>query len=96
VRARHARARARRGVWFHCQFSKFNRESGGANYFNLARLQVGAASALVSSRRFRIDAIAPLQRITKQCLHALAFIHSLFLIHCDLKPENILIKSYSR
>jgi len=37
-----------------------------------------------------------LQRITKQILNALAFIHDLKLIHCDLKPENILIKSYSR
>ena len=37
-----------------------------------------------------------LQRITKQILSALAFIHDLKLIHCDLKPENILIKSYSR
>ena len=56
------------------EFSKFNRESGSPNYFNLPRLQ----------------------KITKQCLHALTFIHSLYLIHCDLKPENILIKSYSR
>ncbi len=37
-----------------------------------------------------------LKRITKQCLIALDYIHSLNLIHCDLKPENILIKSYSR
>jgi len=37
-----------------------------------------------------------LKKITKQCLVALDFIHSLKLIHCDLKPENILIKSYSR
>jgi len=37
-----------------------------------------------------------LRRITRQCLVALQFIHSLSLIHCDLKPENILIKSYSR
>eukprot|EP00301_Raphidiophrys_heterophryoidea_P028079 c9967_g1_i1.p1 GENE.c9967_g1_i1~~c9967_g1_i1.p1 ORF type:complete len:537 (-),score=136.95 c9967_g1_i1:162-1772(-) len=37
-----------------------------------------------------------LQRITRQVLTALAFIHSLKLIHCDLKPENILIQSYSR
>jgi serine/threonine protein kinase len=37
-----------------------------------------------------------LQRITRQCLVALQYIHSLGLIHCDLKPENILIKSYSR
>jgi serine/threonine protein kinase len=37
-----------------------------------------------------------LQRIMKQCLEALAFIHSLNLIHCDIKPENIVIKSYSR
>jgi len=37
-----------------------------------------------------------LQRISTQILSALAFIHSLGVIHCDLKPENILIKSYSR
>lgn len=40
--------------------------------------------------------ISRLQRITKQILTALDFIHNLRLIHCDLKPENILIKSYSR
>jgi len=37
-----------------------------------------------------------LQKITKQILNALNFIHELNLIHCDLKPENILIKSYSK
>ncbi|KAJ9512538.1 hypothetical protein QJQ45_018951 [Haematococcus lacustris] len=31
-----------------------------------------------------------------QVLVALAYVHSLGLIHSDLKPENILIKSYSR
>ena len=36
------------------------------------------------------------QKIAKQVLEALAYIHSLNLIHCDLKPENILIKSFSR
>lgn len=40
--------------------------------------------------------VGRLQRITKQILNALQFIHDLKLIHCDLKPENILIKSYSR
>eukprot|EP00913_Durusdinium_trenchii_P014844 g13921.t1 len=37
-----------------------------------------------------------LQKISKQILTALEYVHSLRLIHCDLKPENILIKSYSR
>lgn len=37
-----------------------------------------------------------LQKITKQILTALSFLHDLHLIHCDLKPENILVKSYSR
>eukprot|EP01063_Lacrimia_lanifica_P021477 TRINITY_DN2885_c0_g1_i1.p1 TRINITY_DN2885_c0_g1~~TRINITY_DN2885_c0_g1_i1.p1 ORF type:complete len:759 (+),score=251.98 TRINITY_DN2885_c0_g1_i1:155-2278(+) len=37
-----------------------------------------------------------LQKITKQILVALQFIHNLNLIHCDLKPENILIRSFSR
>jgi len=37
-----------------------------------------------------------LQKIAKQCLTALDYVHSLRLIHCDLKPENILIRSYSR
>ncbi|KAK2960373.1 putative DYRK-family kinase pom1 [Blattamonas nauphoetae] len=40
--------------------------------------------------------IPRLQKITKQVLESLAFLHSLGLMHCDLKPENILIKSYSR
>jgi len=37
-----------------------------------------------------------LQKISKQILVALEYIHSLRLIHCDLKPENVLVKSYSR
>lgn len=37
-----------------------------------------------------------LQRITKQVLTALEYIHNLRLIHADLKPENILVKSYSQ
>jgi serine/threonine protein kinase len=37
-----------------------------------------------------------LQRIAKQVLTSLDYVHSLRLIHCDLKPENILIRSYSR
>eukprot|EP00930_Biecheleria_cincta_P040489 TRINITY_DN27739_c0_g3_i1.p1 TRINITY_DN27739_c0_g3~~TRINITY_DN27739_c0_g3_i1.p1 ORF type:complete len:733 (-),score=141.42 TRINITY_DN27739_c0_g3_i1:66-2264(-) len=40
--------------------------------------------------------IGRLQKISKQILTALEYVHSLRLIHCDLKPENILIKSYSR
>ena len=40
--------------------------------------------------------LGKLQRVTRQILVALEYIHSLHLIHCDLKPENILIKSYSR
>ncbi len=39
---------------------------------------------------------ARIQRIARQALRSLAFLHSLGLIHSDLKPENILIKSYSR
>jgi hypothetical protein len=34
-----------------------------------------------------------LQKITKQILTCLNFLHGLKLIHCDLKPENILMKS---
>ncbi|KAJ9454033.1 Dual specificity protein kinase pom1 [Diplonema papillatum] len=37
-----------------------------------------------------------LQKITKQVLIALSFVHRLNLMHCDLKPENILIRSFSR
>eukprot|EP00897_Mesotaenium_endlicherianum_P006178 jgi/Mesen1/5589/ME000281S04648 len=44
--------------------------------------------------RARVLALA--QSITRQCLEALQFMHSLGLIHCDLKPENILVKSYSK
>jgi len=40
--------------------------------------------------------IGRLQKISKQIILALEYVHSLRLIHCDLKPENILIKSYSR
>ena len=34
--------------------------------------------------------------ITRQCLVALRFVHSLGLVHSDVKPENILLGSYSR
>ena len=37
-----------------------------------------------------------LQKITRECLVGLQFVHRLGLIHCDLKPENVLIRSYSR
>lgn len=40
--------------------------------------------------------IGRLQKITKQILIGLKYVHGLKLIHCDLKPENIMIKSYSR
>merc|ERR1719356_1567664 len=40
--------------------------------------------------------LGKLQKISKQVLTALDYVHSLRLIHCDLKPENILIRSYSR
>merc|ERR1719326_227009 len=32
----------------------------------------------------------------QQLLEAVAYIHSLNLVHCDIKPENILIQSYSQ
>ncbi|KAG5483780.1 hypothetical protein LSCM4_04934 [Leishmania orientalis] len=37
-----------------------------------------------------------LRRLTRQIVEALAFVHSLNLIHTDLKPENIMFVSYSR
>ena len=37
-----------------------------------------------------------LQKVSKQILEALEYMHSLNLVHCDLKPENILMKSYSK
>ncbi|CAD8064500.1 unnamed protein product [Paramecium sonneborni] len=40
--------------------------------------------------------VGRLQKLTKQVLIALDYIHSLKLIHCDLKPENILMKSISK
>eukprot|EP00330_Aristerostoma_sp_ATCC50986_P000804 CAMPEP_0114578878 /NCGR_PEP_ID=MMETSP0125-20121206/3360_1 /TAXON_ID=485358 ORGANISM="Aristerostoma sp., Strain ATCC 50986" /NCGR_SAMPLE_ID=MMETSP0125 /ASSEMBLY_ACC=CAM_ASM_000245 /LENGTH=304 /DNA_ID=CAMNT_0001769273 /DNA_START=808 /DNA_END=1719 /DNA_ORIENTATION=+ len=38
--------------------------------------------------------IPRIQKITRQVLLALDYIHGLHLIHCDLKPENILMKDY--
>ncbi len=48
------------------------------------------------SENFTYFTIGRLQKLTKQILIALEFLHNLKLIHCDLKPENILIKSYSK
>lgn len=39
--------------------------------------------------------IPKIQKLTKQILVCLEFIHGLKIIHCDLKPENILMKSIS-
>ncbi|CAK68833.1 unnamed protein product (macronuclear) [Paramecium tetraurelia] len=40
--------------------------------------------------------VGRLQKLTKQILIALDYVHSLKLIHCDLKPENILMRSISK
>eukprot|EP01124_Arcella_intermedia_P022273 TRINITY_DN3278_c0_g1_i1.p1 TRINITY_DN3278_c0_g1~~TRINITY_DN3278_c0_g1_i1.p1 ORF type:complete len:652 (+),score=137.72 TRINITY_DN3278_c0_g1_i1:121-2076(+) len=40
--------------------------------------------------------LSRVQKVAKQCLIALQFIHGLNLIHCDLKPENILMKNVER
>lgn len=42
---------------------------------------------------FTVDRV---KSISTQLLQAVAFLHSLSLIHSDLKPENILVKSYSK
>lgn len=39
--------------------------------------------------------VPKIQKIAKQVLTCLEFIHKLRMIHCDLKPENILMKSIS-
>jgi hypothetical protein len=36
-----------------------------------------------------------LQSVARQVLRALAFLHSLGLVHADVKPENLLMRSYS-
>lgn len=48
------------------------------------------------SQRDLYFTIPRLQKVAKQCLVGLKYIHGLNLMHCDLKPENILIKSYSK
>ena len=40
--------------------------------------------------------LARVRVIARQTLTALAFLHSLDLLHCDVKPENVLFRSISR
>lgn len=51
---------------------------------------------LHSAEREPYYTLPRVQRIAKQVLQALAFVHSCGIVHCDLKPENVLISSYSR
>jgi len=73
------------------EFQKYNKDSGERS---TSHLYSSHPHSLVSHSCLLFFCNA--QRIAKQVLGALRFMHSLGLIHCDLKPENILIKSYSR
>ena len=52
--------------------------------------------AITESNQLPYFVLPRLKLIAKQVLEALAYVHSLGLIHCDIKPENIVMKSYSK